>query len=167
MALRHVGQNRSQVRGTERKRHRHSQPAAKFTVGQDQVTRSVDLGAGSFRVIPEYDPVFRQSCAARRSREQLYAESGLEPGEMPADDRLRDAETARCRRYAAGISDFHERAKFFDVHFNVPVSATQRLRSTVYRNAVGDDRVRRVAAGTSLPQFIATNGDRGCIHDLS
>ncbi|SEU35118.1 hypothetical protein SAMN05443639_1201 [Stigmatella erecta] len=86
MASCHVREHRSQVRWPEGQRHGNAQSPAKLTVGLDQFSGCVDLGAGARRMIAKRDAGFRERRAARGAREQLHAEFRFEPGKLTADD---------------------------------------------------------------------------------
>jgi hypothetical protein len=86
MALRHVGEHRSQVSWAESERRSHSQATAKLTVGQEQFSGRVDFGAGPFSMISKRDPGFRESGAASGPCKKLHAKFRFKPGELSTDE---------------------------------------------------------------------------------
>ena len=60
------------------------------------------------RVLAERGAGFRERGAARRAREQLRVELGLESREPAAHDRFRQPQTAGRARHAAGVGNGHK-----------------------------------------------------------
>ena len=142
MAERHFGQHRREMRWAEGERHGDAQAAGQVTGGLDRLPRRVDLVAHAGRMVPKCAAGFRQGCAAGGARQKLDAEFSLKPEQPSADDRLRDAEPARSRRNASGVRDFHECLQVVDVHFGVPLLATQLGVPELYLRTNADVRVR-------------------------